>query len=97
MRSCELTLVPSIVFLFILASLRASVAILAVLVGACMAFMLVGIAQMTGNVAVGKAGSAFCIIAATMGVWAAMAGFWTPDTTYPWVRISPIDLSPKED
>ncbi|KAL1404823.1 hypothetical protein Q8F55_008433 [Vanrija albida] len=86
-----------IVFLFILASLRASVAILAVLVGAFMAFLLVGVGSMTGNVAVGKAGYAFCMIAATMGVWAAMAGFWTPDTTYPWVRISPIDLSPKDD
>lgn len=83
-------------FLFVLAALRSSVAILCVLVATTIAFGLLSAHSFTGNPTIQKAAGAFCIIDACFGFWAAMAGYWTPDTTYRWIRVDPIDISPKD-
>lgn len=85
-----------ITFLFLLAALRSSVAIIAVLFCTMMAFTLLSVQNFTGSHTAQMAAGAFCIIDACCGFWAAMAGYWTPDTTYAWIRVNPIDLSPKD-
>lgn len=85
-----------VTFLFLLAALRSSVAIICVLFCTVMAFALLAATQFTGNAGIQNAAGAFCILDACCGFWAAMAGYWTPDTTYAWIRVNPIDLSPKD-
>ncbi|GMK55586.1 hypothetical protein CspeluHIS016_0206420 [Cutaneotrichosporon spelunceum] len=86
-----------ITFLFLLAALRSSVAIILVLFMAMMAFVFLAAVQFTGGApGVTKAAGAFCLMDAACGFYAAMAGYWTPDTTYAFIRCDPIDLSPKD-
>ncbi|WOO86106.1 ammonium permease ATO2-like protein [Vanrija pseudolonga] len=85
-----------IMVLFILAALRSSVAIVSCLSAAFFAFLLIGCGDLTANKHVSKAGYGFCFVAAACGIWAAMAGYWTPDTTLSWIRVSPIPLSKDE-
>ncbi|TXT04381.1 hypothetical protein VHUM_04148 [Vanrija humicola] len=85
-----------VMVLFILAALRSSVAILCCLFSAFMAFVLVGTGDLTGRKSVYRAGYGFCFVGAASGFWAAMAGYWTPDTTLDWIRISPIPLAKNE-
>ncbi|EJT46408.1 hypothetical protein A1Q1_05055 [Trichosporon asahii var. asahii CBS 2479] len=80
-----------ITFLFIIASLRSSVAILSTLVFTCISFALLAAAEIGGSPSVKTASGATCMIAGLCGYWSAMAGYWTPDITY--VQIPPIDLS----
>ncbi|KAL1405037.1 hypothetical protein Q8F55_008660 [Vanrija albida] len=85
-----------IMVLFILASLRSSVAILSCLISAFFSFLLIGIGDLTDSHHTHKAGYGFCFVASASGFWAAMAGYWTPDTTLDWVRVSPIPLAKNE-
>ncbi|CAK9781537.1 hypothetical protein CC85DRAFT_296511 [Cutaneotrichosporon oleaginosum] len=85
-----------ICLLFLLAALRSSVAIIAVLFFTMLAFAMLAASQFTGSVGVTKAAGAICIMDACCGFWAAMAGYWTPDTTYAFIRVDPIDLSPRD-
>ncbi|RSH89816.1 hypothetical protein EHS25_001802 [Saitozyma podzolica] len=39
------------------------------------------------------AGGIFGMLASASTGWTAMAGYWTPDTTFSWIRINPFDLS----
>ncbi|BEJ15993.1 hypothetical protein CspHIS471_0505980 [Cutaneotrichosporon sp. HIS471] len=91
-----LSIWSGITFLFLLAALRSSVAIILVLFFTSMAFALLAAQQFTGSLAVTRAAGAFCVMDAACGFWAAMAGYWTPDTTYAFIRVDPIDLSPKD-
>lgn len=80
-----------ITFLFIIASLRSSVAILSTLVFTCISFALLAAAEIGGNASVKTASGATCMIAGLCGYWSAMAGYWTPDIAY--FSVPPIDLS----
>lgn len=80
-----------ITFLFVIASLRSSVAILSTLVFTCISFALLASAEISGHPTVKTASGAFCMIAGLCGYWSAMAGYWTSDITY--IQIPPIDLS----
>lgn len=86
-----------ITFLFVIAALRSSGAVLAVLVVTTTVFIALAVNCMAPSASALKAQAALCIIDAACGFYAAMTGYWTPDTTYPIFTLNPIDLSPKDD
>lgn len=86
-----------ITFLFVIAGLRSSGAILAVLFFTMMSFITLAINQTVPSSGAAKAAGAFCFIDSIFGFYAAMTGYWTPDTTFRFIRLDPLDLSPKDD
>ncbi|WOO78447.1 Ammonia transport outward protein 2 [Vanrija pseudolonga] len=83
-------------FFFVLASFRSSVAILSTLTFTTLTFVCLAIFNMTGTKGSQYASGAMACIAAWCGFWAALAGYWSPDTTYDFIRLPPISLA-KED
>lgn len=86
-----------VILLFLLASFRSSVAIIGALTSAFLAFVCLAIDRMIPSNGVNTAAGVFCILASFHGFWGAMSGYWTPDTTFRFIHVSPIDLSPKDE
>ncbi|RSH89112.1 hypothetical protein EHS25_002778 [Saitozyma podzolica] len=83
-----------VTILFIIGSLRSSAGVLTTLVFTALAFLALGIYNMAGLDGGRIAGGVFGMIATAKSAWwTAMAGYWTPDTTFRWIRVNPIDLS----
>lgn len=81
-------------FFFVLAALRSSVAVLGTLFFVMIMFACMAAQFMTGTDGARLATGAFQIIAGVFGFWAALAGYWTPDVTYAFIRAPPINLAP---
>ncbi|GFZ46979.1 hypothetical protein JCM24511_04205 [Saitozyma sp. JCM 24511] len=79
--------------LFIIGSLRSSAGVLTTLVFTALAFLALGIYNMAGLDGGRIAGGVFGMVATASAWWTAMAGYWTPDTTFRWIKVNPIDLS----
>ncbi|ORY28181.1 GPR1/FUN34/yaaH family-domain-containing protein [Naematelia encephala] len=86
-----------VTILFILGSLRSSGAVLATLSFTALAFLTLGIYQFNGSNSARIAGGRFLLLKMQTAWWGAMSGFWTRDTTFTWIKIDPIDMSPKNN
>jgi len=89
---CMIWMVVTI--LFILGSLRSSGAVLFTLIFTALALLGLGINNFNGSNGARIAGGAFGMCATVTAFWGAMAGFWVKDTTFGFIKLNPLDLSP---
>ncbi|EIW66210.1 hypothetical protein TREMEDRAFT_65818 [Tremella mesenterica DSM 1558] len=85
-----------VTILFILGALRSSLAVLLTLVFTGLTYLTLGIYYFYALDGARIAGGVFGMLATAAAWWAAMSGFWHPDSTFAFIRVGPIDLSPKK-
>ncbi|WOO78448.1 ammonium permease ATO2-like protein [Vanrija pseudolonga] len=78
--------------LFVMGSLRSSVAMMAVLTATALSFLTLAVYHLTESNGARIAGGVFSALTTAAAWWTAMAGYWHEDNTSPWVRVSAGDM-----
>jgi len=81
-------------FIMLVGSFRSSAALVTLFFFLDITFLLLFVAEFTGNGSITKAGGAFGILTAAIAFYAGAAGLWTPDSTM--IQIPVGDLSRKD-
>ncbi|KAF8321971.1 GPR1/FUN34/yaaH family-domain-containing protein [Cantharellus anzutake] len=86
----------SLSIVFLIGACRSSGAVVSTLASAALSFMMLGIHAFSGNDNCRLAGGWFGLISAGSAWWASMSGFWLKDSTLTWLKVNPIDFSPRD-
>jgi len=80
----------------VIGGLRSSGAIIVTLICAVFTLCFFAIFFLNGSDGCRIAGGCFGLATAAGSWWAGVSGFWTKESTYEWIRLNPIDLSPQD-
>jgi len=82
--------------IFLIGALRSSGAIIVTLFFTMMTFSMLAIFFLTGSDGCRIAGGSFGVCASVGAWWAGLSGLWTKQSTFEWIRLNPIDLTPED-